>query len=195
MLDSSELFSAIGGDKHPEPDKDIIERFRIDDSLQVPIELTDLDLWANYINDDLYIMDKKMREFFQKIRWKQEQKGGYKTTASAMFAWIYGRQPVASDGYACRMIHELLRYYCTSFTGQTTFGGKKVNRVYKFSKYATRKKRPYSLKLRLEVMKDGQDPWRRSPVDNDSKRSHGRRKHSPDGKSADVGSSDVSGRE
>lgn len=178
MLDSSELFEAIGGGSKEEPDQDVIERFRFDDSLNVPIELTDLELWANYVNDDLYVMDKKIRQFFKKIRWKQETRGGYRTTAQMMFAWIYGRQPSPSDGYACRMIHELLRYYCTSFTGETTFGGKRVNRVYKFSKYATKNKRPYSLRLRLEEAKDGQDPWRRSPVSNEGKRSHGRRKHS-----------------
>lgn len=177
MLDASELLAAVGGDA-PEPDKDILERFRFDESLQVPIELTDLDLWANYVNEDLYLMDKKIREFFKRIRWKQEHKGGYKTTASVMFAWIYGRQPEPRDGYACRMIHELLKYYCTSYTGQTTFGGKPVSRVYKFSRYATKNKRPYSLRLRLEVLKDGQNPWRRSPVSDESKRSNSRRGHS-----------------
>lgn len=192
MLDSSELFAAIGGEQ-PEPDQNILERFRIDESLQVPVELTDLDLWANYVNEDLYIMDKKIREFFRKIRWKQETKGGYKTTAPVMFAWIYGKQPEAQDGYACRMIHELLKYYCTSFTGQTTYKGKKVNRVYKFSKYATKNKRPYSLKLRWEEAKDGQNPWRKSPVDNERKRSYGRRKHSSTGEQADGGSGNVSG--
>lgn len=190
MLDSSELFAAIGGEKYPEPEQDIIEKFRIDESLQVPVELTDLDLWANYINDDLYVMDKKMREFFKKIRWKQKNKGGYKTTASVMFAWIYGKQPEPSDGYACRMIHELLKYYCTSYTGETTYGGKKVSRVYKFSKYATSHKRPYSLRLRLEEAKDGQNPWRRSPGHNKSKRSYSRRKHSSTSEQTDVGSGD-----
>lgn len=189
MLDSSELLAAVGGEE-PEPDKDILERFRFDDSLQIPIELTDLELWSNYINEDLYIMDKKIREFLKKIRWKQEQKGGYKTTASVMFAWIYGRKPTPSDGYATRIIHQLLRYYCTSFNGPTTFQGKKVSVVYKFSKYATRKKRPYSLRLRLEEAKDGQNIWRRSPISDEDKRVHSRprkrgQEHSDVGESAD----------
>ena len=55
-LDTSELLAAVGG-VSDEPDKDIIERFRDDNALDVPIELTDLDLWANYTNDDLYVMD------------------------------------------------------------------------------------------------------------------------------------------
>lgn len=40
MLDTSKLMEAVGGE--PAPDEDIIDRLRFDDSLQVPIELTDL---------------------------------------------------------------------------------------------------------------------------------------------------------
>ena len=181
MLDTSKLYEAVGGNRQPEPDVDIIDRLRFDDSLHVPIELTDLDMWANYINEDLYVMDKKVREFLKKTRYAREKKGGYRTTASVVFAWIYGRQPEASDGAACRLLHELLKYYCTSYTGATTYMGKKVSRVYEFSKYATYNRRPYSLKLRLEESDEGQNPWRKSHVDDSAKRRHGRRKHSEDG--------------
>lgn len=177
MLDTSALFEVVGKEP-PQPDREIIDRLRFDDSLNVPIELTDLDMWANYVNEDLYVMDKKMREFFKKIRYKRESKGGYRTTASVIFAWIFGRKPEPSDAAVCRMLHELLRYYCTSYTGRTSYKGKKVDRVYEFSKYATEKKRPYSLKLRLEEANEGQNPWRRSRDDNKDKRRHGRREHS-----------------
>lgn len=182
MLDTSKLFEAVGGDKYEQPEQNIIDRLRFDDALNVPVELTDADLWTNYINEDLYVMDKKVREFFMKTRYSREKKGGYRTTASLVFAWIYGRQPEASDGAACRMLHELLKYYCTSYTGATTYMGKKVSRVYEFSKYATTKKRPYSLKLRLEEMEDGKNPWRRGGGSVEEKRRHGRRKHSEAGK-------------
>ena len=180
MLDTSALFDAVGGDKYDQPDENVIDRLRFDDSLNVPIELTDLDLWANYINEDLYELDKKMREFLKRIRYIKAKKGGYRTTASIVFAWIYGRQPTPSDGWACRTVHELLKYYCTSYTGATTFQGKKVQRVYEFSKYAGITKRPYSLKLRLEESEDGKNVWKRNG-DTSKKRRHGRRKHSPDG--------------
>lgn len=182
MLDTTELFDAVGG-KPQEPEENIISRFRFDDSLNVPIELTDADLWANYVNDDLYVMDKKIREFLKKTRYKREhsKKKMFRTTASLIFAWIYGRQPEASDGAACRMIHELLKYYCTSYTGTTTYMGKKVNRVYEFSRYATTNKRPYSLKLRLEESDGTKNIWRRSTVDNSKKRRKGRRSNSDDG--------------
>lgn len=182
MLDTSELLEAVGGSYEKDPDQDIIERFRIDESLDVPIQLTDLDLWANYINDDLYVMDKKVREFFKKIRWSQQKNGGYRTTASIVFAWIYGHTPTPSDGYACRMVHELLRYYCTSYTGETTYKGKPVSRVYRFSRYATKNKRPYSLRLRLEEAEDGnQAVFKRGPNSSKDKRTYSRRAHSDNG--------------
>lgn len=184
MLDTSELFEAVGGDRggwSNDREENIIQRFRFDDNLNVPIELTDADLWTNYVNEDLYVMDKKVREFFKKTRWKREKKGGYRTTASLIFAWIYGRQPEASDGAACRMLHELLKYYCTSYTGATTYMGKKVSRVYEFSRFATTNKRPYSLKLRLEESEDGKNPWRKGCGSDKEKRRNGRRKHREDG--------------
>lgn len=183
MLDTSLLMDAVGAERNGNkpPDEDIIQRFRSDDRIDVPIELTDLDLWTNYTNDDLYVMDKKIREFFKKTRYRREKNGGYRTTASIVFAWIYGRQPDAADGAACRVIHELLKYYCTSYTGQTTYNGKRVPRVYEFSKYATKEKRPYSLRLRLEEIEDGRNPFYDSGAGNRDKRRHGRRKHSQDG--------------
>lgn len=179
MLDTSELLSVVGGSK-ADPDEGIVDRLRFDDSLDVPVELTDLELWSNYINQDLYDMDVKVREFLKKTRYSREKHNGYRTTASVVFAWIFGRRAEPSDGAACRMLHELLKYYCTSYTGATTFKGKKVARVYEFSKYATSSKRPYSLRLRLEES-DGGNPWRRTPGAGESKRRVGRRKHSEDG--------------
>lgn len=184
MLDTSDLMDAIGAEKFgnkPE-DQDVIERFRHDGMLDVPIELTDLDLWTNYINDDLYVMDVKVREFLKKTRYQRHKKGGYRTTASMVFAWIYGRQPSPADSAVCRMIHELLKYYCTSYTGKTTYNGKTVPRVYEFSKYATTNKRPYSLRLRLEEMDGSRNAFRAAGDGDREKRRHGRRKHSEDGK-------------
>ena len=171
-LDYSELMDAVGGSS--EPDQDIIERFRNDGALEVPIQLTDLDMWANYTNDDLYVMDRKIREFFLKTRYRREKKEGYRTTASIVFAWIYGRAPTPADGAACRMIHLLLRYYCTSWTGKTTYKGRPVDRVYRFSRYATTNKRPYSLRLRLEEADGSDRAFREGPHAGEDKRVHGR---------------------
>lgn len=183
LLDTSELMVAVSNERQRrEPDQDIIERFRSDDSLEVPIELTDLDLWGNYVNDDIYEMDIKVREFLKKTRYKRQSKGGYRTTVSVVFAWIYGRQPVAGDGAACRLLHTLMKYYCTSYTGQTTFHGKPVTRVYRFSKFSANSKRPYSLRLRLEEAKGESDAiFRQGPDSKVDKRTYGRRANRPDG--------------
>lgn len=178
MLDTSDLLSAVGGSQ---PDRGIVDRLRFDDALSVPIELTDLDLWSNYVNDDLYELDKKVREFLKKTRYARQKKGLFRTTASVVFAWVFGRQPNPEDGAVCKTLHELLKYYCTSYVGPTTFQGKKVNRVYEFSRYAASNKRPYSLRLRLEESDAGDKIWRNGPCHSADKRRHGRREHSEDG--------------
>lgn len=184
ILDASELFEAISTERQrEEPDRQILERFRDDDSLEVPIELTDIELWSNYMSDDLYEMDKKVREFLKRTRYQRSAKNGYRTTASMVFAWIYGHKPAPKDGPACRLLHVLLKYYCTSYTGPTTIGGKPVNRVYRFSKFACNSKRPYSLRLRLEEAKGVNDGnlFKNGPGSVADKRSHGRRADRADG--------------
>lgn len=182
MLDTSELLGAISSDaQRTAPDQGVVDRLRHDDALEVPIELTDLDLWANYMSDEVYEMDSKVREFLKRTRYKRQNKGGYRTTAQMVFAWVFGRQPTAADGATCRLLHTLLKYYCTSYTGRTTFQGKPVNRVYRFSKYATNGKRPYSLRLRLEEASGG-NVFRNGPGSKVDKRTHGRPADSVDGR-------------
>lgn len=181
LLDTSELTSALNGNKAPVEQEDIISRLRDDDALEVPIELTDLDLWANYMNDDIYEMDVKVREFLKRTRYRRQVKDGYRTTVQVVFAWIYGRHPEPSDGSACRLLHELLKYYCTSYTGATTYQGKPVTRVYRFSKFAASKKRPYSLRLRMEEADKYGDIFRDGPDSKVDKRTYGGRANRPDG--------------
>ena len=177
MLDFSALTEAISTESQRRGDDvdDVVMRLREDDALEVPIELTDLDLWCNYMNDDLYEMDIKVREFLRRTRYQRESKGGYRTTASVVFAWIYGRQPEPRDGSVCRLLNELLKYYCTSYTGKTTFHGKPVNRVYRFSKFSGNTKRPYSLKLRMEEASGSGNVFKSGPGSKADKRTHGRR--------------------
>ena len=183
MLDISALTDAISNESQRRDDDvdDVISRIRDNDALDVPIELTDLDLWSNYMNDDLYEMDVKVREFLKRTRYQRQSKGGYKTTSSIVFAWIYGRQPEPRDGSVCRLLNELLKYYCTSYTGRTTFQGKAVNRVYKFSKFSGNTKRPYSLRLRIEEANGSGNVFKSGPNSSVDKRSYGRRANRPDG--------------
>lgn len=148
MLDISALDGAMNVRRDDKDD--IVKRLRFDDALAVPIELTDEDMWSNYINGDLYAMDKALRAYLKKMRYVQERNKGFKTAVPLVFPYIFGRNPEPKDSAACRMLHELLRYYCTSYTGKSTIGGQKFNCVYKFNRYAAKNKRPYSLRLRLE---------------------------------------------
>lgn len=195
MLDTSQLMKTLD-ETIPDPDEstpddNIVTRFRTDESLDIGIYITDLELWGNYINDDLYYMDKKVREMFKRQRRKREQKGGWRTTAPQVFLWIYGRPATPSDGATCRVIHELLRYYCSSFTGTTTYKGKRVDRVYNFTPYATRGRRPYSLRLRLEEADNAKNVWRESSIPLSSKRNKGRFKYRKGSMSKNEGRSDA----
>lgn len=170
FLDCSQLF-----DTPESADEDLIKQLREAEDMEIPVELTDLDLWSNYTNEELYLLDKKVREFFKKTRYKRKSKNGYRTTAQVVFTWIFGRKPAPADGAICRTIHTLLKYYCTSYTGKTTFNGKPVNRVYNFTKYATNNRRPYSLRLRIEESGEHNAVFRESPDASKDKRAHGRR--------------------
>ena len=150
MIELEGFDSVIQADKVDEPDQNIIDRLRFDDALDVPWQITDLDLWANYTDDDLYNLDKKLRQYFMKHRWQRERKGGQKTALPLVFAWMFGRKPEPSDSQVCVKLHKLLKYYSTRYTGRNVVNGKQFTRVYYFSPYATKNKRPYSLRLRLE---------------------------------------------
>jgi len=138
-----------------EPDQTIIDRLRFDDALDVPENLTDLDVWLNYCNDDLYHLDKAVRSIIKKTRWQREKNGKMKTAVPLVFLQIFGRKATPSDQMVCRMLHRLLMYYCTSYTGASAIHGQRFTRVYHFSKYACVSKRPMSLRLRLEESADG----------------------------------------
>lgn len=135
------------------PDDDepnIIERLRFDDSLDIPHQLTDVDLWLNYCNDDLYHLDKAVRKLIARSRWTRLTRGRMKTAVPLVFMQIFGRKAGPQDSKVCRMLHRLMEYYCTSYTGTSKIDRVRFDRVYYFSKYACRSKRPMSLRLRLE---------------------------------------------
>jgi hypothetical protein len=132
------------------PDQTIIERLRFDDALEIPHQLTDVDLWINYCNNDLYDLDKAVREVIKKTRWTRLTKGKMSTAVPIVFMQIFGRRPESKDSFVCVMLHRLLRYYCTSYTGTSKIAGQRFNHVYHFSKYAMRSRNPMSLRLRME---------------------------------------------
>lgn len=190
-LDVSELIVAVGGEL-PEPDTTKIEQLRMAKELEIPKQLTNVELWANFCNDELYEMDKLFRKFLLETQWSREKNGGQKVTASLVFAYLFGRKPGPSDGSVCRLLHKVMMYYCTSYKGRTTFQGQKVERLYIFSKYtaknANEMKRPISLRLRLEE-RDKYGPnrlWAKGPDAYRDKREV-RRRNRKDGSESDGG--------
>lgn len=163
-----------------EPDQTIIDRLRFDDALEVPHQLTDIDMWLNYCNDDLYHMDKAIRAYINKSRWTRLTKGQMKTAVPLVFLNLFGRKPTAHDSQVCSMMHRLLDYYCTKKTGTSKIAGQRFNRVYYFSKYAMRSKRPYSLRLRLEESNGSSNSFRQYKPGED-KRAEPRRGVTPHG--------------
>lgn len=136
---------------HAPIDDEVVSGIRFDESLEVPFQMTDLEIWKNYMDDDLYVLDKKLREYFKKTRYRREKKGQHRTAVPLVFMWMFGRPPTNRDSQICVRLHRLMTYYCTKKTkGASTIGGKVFTHVYTFSKYATVNKRPYSLRLRIE---------------------------------------------
>lgn len=118
---------------------------------QFPAQITDEATWANYCDEELYLLDKKVREYLKSMQWYSKSNNGFRTTAGLVFAWIFGRTPTAKDGAVCRKLNRLLNYYCTKVIGVTTINGKRVEKAYKFSSQGGQFKRPLSIKLRMEV--------------------------------------------
>jgi hypothetical protein len=174
-------------DVDTEPDETIVERLRFDDALEIPHQLTDVDLWLNYCNDDLYYLDKAVRELINKSRWTRLTKGTMKTAVPLVFMQLFGRKATANDSYTCRYLHRLLRYYCTSYTGTSKISGVRFKHVYHFSKYACRSKRPMSLRLRLEESNAAESSFRPYDTGKD-KRAEPRRGVTQNGPLADGGS-------
>lgn len=138
-----------------DPDETIIEQLRFDDALEIPHQLTDLDMWKNYTDDRLYELDKEVRAFINKSKYNVRRSRGYmKTAVPIVFMYIFGRAAGPEDSQICVILHRLLKYYATKVTGSTTLDRQRYTRVYYFSKYAMYGKRPYSIRLRLEENAD-----------------------------------------
>lgn len=165
MLDTSRLDAVVGFE--PEDEQEVIQRLKFDESLEIPVALTDPEIWKNYTNDDLYQMDKQLRAWFKRMRYRQELKHGFKTAVPLVFFHLFGRPSTKSDSATCRMLHTLLKYYCARYTGQSHIAGKKYNRVYHFNRFTAKNKRPYSLRLRVEeACEDGgnHQPFKSGPI-------------------------------
>ena len=167
-----EELNALAGVSN-EPDESFIDSLRFDSELEIPMELTDLDVWANYCDDRLYELEKLVRDYFKRTRWKREQAKGQKTAVPLLFLHLFGRQPTAHDSQVCRYLHRILKYYSRSFTGETKINGKRVGRVYYFAPNCYRFKRPLSIRLRIEERGE-KNAFIKSPRNSEGKKSESR---------------------
>jgi len=146
------------------PNERLIERLRFDDAMEIPPQLADRDVWANYMNQDLYDMDNAVRDWLRTSASKRKRtKQPIKTAAPLVFLAIFGRAPIPSDGYAFGMLHRVLSYYATGQTGSTKLQGVRFNKTYKFGPGVMqpgRERRPLSIKLRMEEHNNGKYDFR-----------------------------------
>lgn len=144
-------------------EEDIAKLTLRDDFL--PLGLTEVEAWENYTNDKLYELDKMIRMWLKKTWYHRQTEGKMRTAVPILFTYLFGRKPTPADSQTCRMMHTILEYYCTRYTKRSTINRQKFSRVYWFSKYSCKVHRPYSIRLRLEQMHDGQDPFRVGPTE------------------------------
>ncbi|MBQ0159318.1 MAG: hypothetical protein KBT28_01665 [Bacteroidales bacterium] len=144
-------------EKQTERDEYVTHHNRVQELLdanpgfQLPADLTDAELWENYCDEELYLLEKKLREYFLAMRSRSKSKNGYRTSCDLVFTWMFGRPPEAKDGALCKKLNRLLNFYAAKVTGATTINGKKIARCYHISKYGTFERRPLSVKLRMEL--------------------------------------------
>lgn len=144
-------------EKQTERDEYVTHHNRVQELLdanpgfEMPAQLTDAELWENYCDEELYLLEKKLREYFKAMAHRSKTKGGYRTSCGLVFNWMFGRPAQPEDGAICRKLNRLLNFYAQKVTGRTTIQGKEVPKCYHISKYGTFARRPLSVKLRLEL--------------------------------------------
>lgn len=131
----------------------------------LPLGLTEVEAWENYTNDKLYELDKMIRQWLKKTWYHRQKDGKMRTAVPILFTYLFGRPPEQKDSQTCAMMHKLLKYYCTRYTGKSTIKYQEFSRVYWFSKYSCKDRRPYSIRLRLEELDEGKDPFRVGPTE------------------------------
>ena len=123
----------------------------LDDKEQMPWQLTDLEIWANYTDELLYELEIRVRKFLEATAAGRRHYKGQTVIVSKLYEWIFGEPPEDKNGIVCRKLHEIMGYYASKRTGSTTYRGKRIPAgVYKLRTYEGNRI-PYSIRLRLEL--------------------------------------------
>lgn len=157
---------------------DEFEGFRLDDE-KTPVELDDMvpewaqpmlcrpDAWANYSDDLVYEVDKRLRKWASTMKWTK--RGLDRRYTFREIAEILGLYKEIGKGANYAKIARVFAYYSTRIQRDTTVNGVRKKKVYTLSPARFRNRLPYSLRLRMEEMGDSgtEDPRRlRLPADN-----------------------------
>jgi hypothetical protein len=125
----------------------------------------DIDSFSNYTNDLLYELDKGVRRYFHQTQSIRATKQ-LRTAVPIVYIFLFNRKPNANDSQLCKTLHKLLKYYACKVTGRNKIGDIQYTHIYIFSKRWVCKRKPYSLKLRLELkQKNFKGQW----VDNNGR--------------------------
>lgn len=122
--------------------------------------LTTPERWENFSNPLVYETDKRIREWIKSMRkhWKNGGKGSDRRYSRKDLVGILGLQNCIKNAHDDKIVSRIFAYYSTKIQETTSIRGKKVKKAYTISP-ARLKKKPYSLKLRLEEL-DGEGCWR-----------------------------------
>ncbi len=144
--------AAFENDREDNPTNRVQKMLEESPGVELPADLTDLELWENYCDEELYLLEKKLREYFKAMMSRSVAKGGYRTSCQLVFVWMFGHKPdPKTDGPICKKLNRLLNFYAYEVTGNSQIAGKKFPKTYKISKYGTFGRRPLSVKLRMEL--------------------------------------------
>lgn len=112
--------------------------------------------WANYCDDDLYMLEKLLRKWFAACRESSRWMKTYKNrryTMGMVVERIFGRKWDSSiDCRYSKKLKLLLQYYSTSVKPSGVIAGKKTNHPVYVIGTKRIDKRPYSLRLRIEEL-------------------------------------------
>ena len=149
-------FDTLDHTKKEEESK-VIARLK-DADFQFPHAMANATTWERYVNDDLYYLDKAIREILLKTRHARIEQGGMKTNSRLMFITIFGEEPKNNreDNNTLKLINRILSHYAKRKTNVTKVQGKRLRSVFHFTPGQFKDRRPgytplpISLKLRME---------------------------------------------
>lgn len=120
--------------------------------------LTTPERWENYSNPLIYETDKRIREWIGAMKsvWTN-RKGNDRRYCRKDLVEILGLEDAIKTAHDNKIVSRIFAYYSTRIVERSTINNKRVKKVYTLSPRRLKRK-PYSLKLRLEEL-EGEGCW------------------------------------